>query len=121
MKALMYAAAITVVLAGTALAGQGNIIHGTPGEDVIHGNKVGHGAQIIYGAGGDDRIWGGKGADEVHGGKGDDRLHGYHAGSDYLDGGPGKDVCVIGETPGGHTNDQTYSCKVKIKDAQGHG
>lgn len=104
--------------------GPQNVVNGTEGDDTIHGNKVGPGkpAQQINGLGGSDRVWGGKGADEINGDAGNDRLHGYHAGADTIDGGPGKDVCVIGETPGGHTNDTLISCeKVKVKPAQGHG
>ena len=100
------------------------VVNGTEGNDVIHGNKVGPGkpAQVINGLGGDDRIWGGKGADYINGDAGNDRLHGYHAAADTIDGGPGRDVCVIGETPGGHTNDTLVSCeKVKVRSAQGHG
>lgn len=104
--------------------GPQNVVNGTEGDDTIHGNKVGPGkpAQTINGLGGGDRIWGGKGADQINGDAGNDRLHGYHAGADVIDGGPGRDVCVIGETPGGHTNDTLISCeKVKVKPAQGHG
>lgn len=108
----------------TDTAATKNVVNGTPGDDVIHGNKITNGkpSQVINGLGGDDRIWGGKGADEINGDAGNDRLHGYHAGADLIDGGPGSDVCVIGETPGGHTNDTLVSCeKVKIRNAQGHG
>lgn len=108
----------------TTTAKDRQLVTGTDGDDVIHGNKVGPGkpAQVINALAGNDRVWGGKGADEINGDAGNDRLHGYHAGADTINGGPGRDVCVIGETPNGHTNDELVSCeKIKIRDAQGHG
>jgi Ca2+-binding RTX toxin-like protein len=119
MRRLLASLGITVLLAGPAFAR--TEITGTSGDDVIHANQIHRGSQDIYALGGNDRVWGGKGQDNVFGGPGRDRLHGYHAGADTLYGGPGRDICVIGVTPGGHTNDVTISCKVKERDAQGHG
>jgi Ca2+-binding RTX toxin-like protein len=100
------------------------VIYGTPGDDVIHGNKLQNGkpAQVIYAEAGNDRVWGGKGEDYVYGQKGDDRLHAYHASAGYIYGGPGYDRCTIAVFPGGLTKVHTESCeKIIEKPAQGHG
>ena len=123
MRRLLAALGFIVLVATPAFAVSHQAeYYGTPNDDVLHGNKIRHGSQVIYGLAGNDRIWGGIGADTLYGGPGNDRLHGYHAGADTLNGGPGRDICVVGETPGGHTNDTLVSCeKVKVRDAQGHG
>jgi Ca2+-binding RTX toxin-like protein len=73
------------------------LVHGTPGDDVIHG---GNHPQVIVGYGGDDVLHGGNQSDCLLGGAGDDRLYGGNgndvliggAGDDVLEGGNGKDV-----------------------------
>jgi Ca2+-binding RTX toxin-like protein len=79
------------------LADDIRLVHGTPGDDVIH---VGNRPQVVVGYGGDDVIRGGNQSDCLLGGGGEDRLHGGNgtdvllggAGEDVLDGGNGKDV-----------------------------
>jgi Ca2+-binding RTX toxin-like protein len=83
----------------------GSTIHGTDGDDVIHGTPFndrlfgGAGDDTIYGHEGDDlldggtgndRLFGGPGDDDLLGGSGNDRLHGG-TGDDRLDGGTGTD------------------------------
>lgn len=112
------------ILGATSLAATSQVIYGTNGDDVIHGNKLQNGkpAQIIYAKAGNDRVWGGKGEDYVYGQKGDDRLHAYHASAGYLYGGPGFDRCTIAVFPGGMTKVHTDSCeKIILKPSQGHG
>lgn len=108
----------------TAFTRSRQVIYGTNGDDVIHGNKLQNGkpAQVIYAKAGNDRVWGGRGEDYVYGQKGDDRLHAYHASAGYIYGGPGWDRCTIAVFPGGLTKVHTVSCeKVIEKPAQGHG
>lgn len=121
-RAIVALALLTgLVWVGTASATGGPaVITGTNGDDVLRGNRVGGGAQYIYGLAGDDRIWGGLGSDHVFGGAGADRLHSFQAGEDSLDGGPGnKDVCVLAD---GAATDEAVNCEtITFRAAQGHG
>ena len=65
----------------------GDIITGTPGDDII---EAGNGDDVIDGAGGNDMVCGGNGQDTLTGGAGNDRLYGGNA-LDLLDGGAGDD------------------------------
>lgn len=109
-----------VPLAANAYAG--GEYQGTARDDVIHGNSLRPAASEIYGMEGNDRIWGGRGYDVVHGGPGNDRLHEFQAAAGQLYGGRGRDVCVVGEKPGGSTNVTFQGCeKVVYHSSQGHG
>jgi hypothetical protein len=57
----------------------GNVLRGTPRNDVI------------CGGGGNDTVYGGEGHDLIRGGSGNDRLYGQ-GGREYIVGGPGADV-----------------------------
>lgn len=125
-RKLVAAAAVAAVLLGGSIASAGSrqVIYGTRGDDVIHGNKLQNGkpAQVIYAKAGDDRVWGGRGEDYIYGASGNDRLHAYHASQGFIYGGRGRDVCVIAVFPGGETKVSTDSCeKIVEKPAQGHG
>ena len=76
-----------------------DVIHGTPGDDVLSG---GAGNDLIYGYAGDDLLDGGVGNDRLFGGAGDDTLLGG-AGNDQLHGGSGNDDLL-----GGTGNDQLH-------------
>lgn len=87
------------VAGGPALAKQFNggkradKIKGTKGADKIKGKG---GNDKLRGMGGKDVVNGGKGRDAVIGGKGPDRLKAADGRRDKaINGGPGKDVCVI--------------------------
>ncbi len=86
----------------------GQIINGTPGNDLIYGNG---GADEIYGLGGDDCIFGGQGLDNLYGGPGNDVIYG-NQGDDYIEGGAGSDLIHGNEDDdlilGGDDNDQLY-------------
>lgn len=119
-----FVVAVIVMIAVVSHGATSQVIYGTPGDDVIHGNKLQNGkpAQIIYALAGDDRVWGGRGEDTIYGDEGNDRLHAFHASAGDLYGGDGRDVCVIAEFPGGLTKVGVHSCeKVILRDAQGHG
>ena len=66
----------------------GEVIHGTPDDDVI---DAGEGDDQVFGGAGDDRIAGGDGDDMLKGEAGVDVLEGG-AGDDDLDGGAGNDL-----------------------------
>ena len=107
------------VLAETWMnAGTGAVISGPAGNDWYVGDSAnntpsaaGGGADIMYGAGGDDTLQGGSGNDILVGGTGNDTIYGNSdddvilggAGNDYLDGGSsvGKNTII-----GGGGNDQ---------------
>ena len=88
----------------------GDILPGTDLDDLIAGYE---GNDLIGGNGGNDLIGGGSGSDGIYGGYGDDSLYG-DAGNDYLDGfgggysieidylfgGTGADIFVIGDSTG---------------------
>lgn len=100
------------------------IIYGTEGDDVIRGNRVGKGAQTVYGLGGEDRIWGGIGYDRVFGGPNDDILHNHHASGGLLVGGSGFDICVVGVPRNGDDDGHvtTRGCeRVRYVPIRGHG
>jgi hypothetical protein len=71
---------------------------GDEGPNVLDGGTeflyemTGGPGDVIFGAGGDDRLRGGFNSSELHGGEGDDLLNGGTGGRDLLDGGPGDDL-----------------------------
>jgi hemolysin type calcium-binding protein len=67
-------------------------IVGSAGADLIHGTP---GRDVICGGSGNDRIYGGAGHDLILGGRGNDRLNGA-AGREHLLGGPGNDILIGG-------------------------
>jgi Ca2+-binding RTX toxin-like protein len=67
-------------------------IVGTEGNDVLHGTP---GRDVIWGGGGNDQIEGALGNDLICGGPGNDLIHGGR-GNDTVDGGPGTDR-VLGD------------------------
>jgi Ca2+-binding RTX toxin-like protein len=73
-----------------------NRINGTPGNDVLTGDKAKDLRDVIFGYGGNDRIDGRKKRDVLFGGNGDDTLTG-NIGNDYIAGEAGDDV--IGAPP----------------------
>ncbi|MEQ1656951.1 MAG: DUF4347 domain-containing protein, partial [Nitrospira sp.] len=94
-------------------AATGNVIGGPAGNDWYVGDSAnntptaaGGGADILYGAGGDDTLQGGSGNDILVGGAGNDTLYGNSdddvmlggTGNDYLDGGSsvGKNTIIGG-------------------------
>ena len=98
------AAAVAGPAAAKTLSGskRGETLTGTKGSDKIKGKG---GSDKLKGRGGNDSLTGGKGRDKVTGGQGADR-HKGGAGNDTLsaadgrldraiNGGPGKDTCVI--------------------------
>jgi Ca2+-binding RTX toxin-like protein len=112
--------AMAFAVSGIALAG--GVYEGTSGDDTIHGNEIVPASSAIYGLEGNDRMWGGRGNDQLFGGPGWDRLHAFHAGAGFLKGGAGRDVCVVGEHPGGNVNVTVIGCEViKYRATQGHG
>ena len=82
--------------------GNGAIVYGTAGNDIIFAGNAG---QIVYGLGGDDLICGGNGKDTLYGGAGNDVLFGGNgkdtlyggSGRDYLHGNNGKDTMYVGD------------------------
>jgi Ca2+-binding RTX toxin-like protein len=84
---------------------RGNLLTGTPGDDVTRGGggndliNGGRGADREYGDGGEDTVLGGAGNDRIEGGAGRDALFGSTgndvgyggAGDDWLDGAAGDD------------------------------
>ncbi len=72
--------------------GEGQVIRGTAGDDVISGSIL---ADVICGLQGNDTISAGGGFDKVFGGAGDDRISGA-TGNDRLVGGPGNDIINAG-------------------------
>jgi len=119
---------------GPAYANDRDTIHGQDGSDLIDGGygndalygdadddtiQGGPGTDTIYGEGGGDLLEGGPGLDTIYGGVGGDRLHGGPGKRDpetgewtpdvapnYLDGGPGFDICSKGKPP-----DTRVSCE----------
>ena len=83
-----YCYGVTPTIVGTS----GNdVLHGTPGGDVIAG---GDGRDFLKANRGNDVLCGGAGNDTLRGGKGNDELDGQ-SGNDTLSGGRGpKDFCV---------------------------
>jgi Ca2+-binding RTX toxin-like protein len=87
------------------LGGRGNdTVHGGPGPDLVLGGRD---DDTLYGDDGPDRIFAQQGVDTEYGGEGDDDLWamarrdvtgGPIEPADTLDGGPGTDTCVNGET-----------------------
>ena len=69
-----------------------DVLHGTPGDDVIESRG---GNDIIYGYDGNDIICSGPGNDLAEGGNGSDLLMGSE-GDDHLDGGAGNDIILGG-------------------------
>jgi Ca2+-binding RTX toxin-like protein len=69
-----------------------DVLHGTPGDDVIVGLA---GRDTIDGGGGDDIICGGRDGDTLIGGAGDDQLYGKRS-IDTLTGGDGDDLLAGG-------------------------
>lgn len=109
----------------------GNVLHGTPGNDVICGdagndNINGHGGNdliyggpgndLINGAGGNDTILGSTGRDHVNGNSGSDDVRGGPS-RDAVYGGPGNDVLRGGGSRdfcnGGSGHDSGVSCEVR--------
>ena len=90
------------------VANTSNIIHGTEGNDWLHGRD---GADIIYGHSGDDDLFGKKGDDKIFGGDGHDWLYGGK-GADLVEGGAGGDWLYGGdgndELKGGAGNDWLF-------------
>ncbi len=85
----------------------GNLIFGTPGNDVIDCSGFNQDV-VIFGGGGDDLILGGSAGDHISGGAGDDRLFGQ-GGDDKLSGGLGSDLC-----DGGNGNDTATGCETLV-------
>ena len=87
------------------LSDYAGVVHGTFGDDVLHG---GNRPQVIMGLSGRDVLHGGNSGDCLVGGDGDDVLLGSSAkdvllggeGDDVLDGGNGKDVLDAGGDEG---------------------
>lgn len=107
MKKLFVAISLSLlaVTAITSASASPDVIIGTNGDDHLTG---GNSPDIIKGRGGNDSIWGNKGPDRMFGGLGRDSLHGFGSGNtkDYLNGGPGRDICV------GTRHDTFVSCEV---------
>lgn len=124
MRRVLATSGLTVaLLAAPALAGPHDI-YGTRHADVIHGNQEsdagthGNPSQHIYALQGDDVVYGGKGRDYVYGGAGADKLNAFHASRGLLNGGPGKDTCIVGR--GSHVD--LRSCETVVrKPKQGDG
>lgn len=108
---------------GEGETGEGLLLIGTPGDDVLvtqggadtldglDGNDTliaGGGPDVIHGGPGDDMIVGLGGPDQLYGGEGNDEIIG-HGGSDLIDGGAGDDIIYAGGAPdtvtGGEGND----------------
>jgi len=111
---------------GEGSTGEGDILVGTPGDDVLTGSGGrdsifgGAGNDTISGRGGpdtlmgedgDDIILGLGGPDLMSGGAGNDDMQG-HGGPDVMDGGAGDDIISGGGAPdtinGGEGNDDIY-------------
>jgi Ca2+-binding RTX toxin-like protein len=92
--ALLVALAATTPSAGAAPSCAegprtlGDVIVGTPCDDVIHAPR---GITAVHGEGGNDSLFGGRGNESLFGGEGDDRLYGG-IGDDRLRGGTGDDL-----------------------------
>lgn len=92
-------------IATQAGSGNGEVLYGTAGNDVI---AAGEGNDVVYGLGGDDIICGGPGNDTIKAGAGTDQLYGED-GADKLVGGAGtRDLCN-----GGPARDRAKGCEVK--------
>jgi Ca2+-binding RTX toxin-like protein len=80
---------------------------GLGGNDSLHG---GRGTDLMHGGRGNDRIWTGAGGakEAAWGGRGNDRINDWASGESpgYLNGGPGRDVCI------GDKHDTFISCEV---------
>ena len=99
------AVAVSCAITGTS---RGDVITGTPGDDVIN---CGAGNDIVDGGGGDDVINCGSGKDTVRGGSGNDILNGED-GADTLHGGDGNDILNGGgssDTLHGEAGDDTLN------------
>jgi Ca2+-binding RTX toxin-like protein len=89
----------------------GQIITGTPGDDILEGAGGGDtidglaGIDFLRGFGGGDLLRGGGGRDFLYGGPGDDRLEGGDD-DDYLDDGVGDDEIYGGEGADSLNNNQ---------------
>lgn len=98
---------------GEGETGEGLVLVGTPGDDVLitrggpdtlyglEGNDTliaGGGPDVIHGGPGDDMIVGLGGPDQLYGGEGNDEIIG-HGGRDLIDGGPGDDIIYAGGAP----------------------
>ena len=87
----------------TLIGGPGHdFIEGSAGNDILKGVagldtlRGGNGADVIRGGRGRDAMAGDRGRDVLLGGRGADVIFGL-GGNDKIDGGPGFDVCILGE------------------------
>ena len=77
------------VIFGHSDFGGGNVIEGTPGDDILKGTTA---AEIFEAGDGNDRMIGRGGADAFHGDAGDDYIQAADLGFGLVDGGGGNDV-----------------------------
>lgn len=86
----------------------GDVLTGTPGNDLIFGFE---GGDVINGNNGDDCIVGGQGGDSIRGNNGSDVIFG-NEGGDSLQGNNGEDLLIGGEggdaIQGGDKNDRIF-------------
>ena len=80
---------------------------GQGGKDTIN---TGEGRDRIAGGPGGDRLFGAQGNDRIRGGRGDDVLKGGGGRRNVLDGGPGRDRCVIVR----RRANETRNCEVVV-------
>ena len=80
------------VVFGKSDFGSGNVIEGTPGNDILTGTPA---AEVFEAGDGNDTMIGRGGADVFHGDAGDDYIQVADLGFGSVDGGSGNDVASV--------------------------